>query len=135
MAVALLPARSRKAISLTALIDVVFILLMFFMLTSSFSQLEALALKTASAVEVASEDAADPALVLVDEAGRYYLNQLASAALTIGQLRDKIGASQPVVILPYSYTAVQVLVDAMHDLKAAGFERLTLGSSIAADEQ
>lgn len=130
---ALLPLRSRKGISLTALIDVVFILLMFFMLTSSFSQLQALALKSASAVDVAPENKAKPALVIVDETGQYYLNTLSGTVLSPSQLLTEIASDQAVVLLPYSGTTVQVLVNAMHELQAAGFEQLTLGSSVAAD--
>lgn len=133
MATALLPARSRKTISLTALIDVVFILLMFFMLTSSFSQLQALALKSASAVEEVPVKSTDPALLIVDDAGRFYFNSRSAPAQTVKELRADIAADQAVVLLPYSNTSVQVLVDAMQSLKTAGFEQLTLGSSLAAE--
>lgn len=55
--------RKSKKISLTALIDVVFILLMFFMLTSTFSQWKSLPLPAAKASSESSDEI--PALILV----------------------------------------------------------------------
>ena len=58
MSTSLLYTRRRSRIGMTALIDVVFILLMFFMLTSSFNQWKAVDFRSPVAVENQSADSA-----------------------------------------------------------------------------
>lgn len=92
-----LAPRRRRPISLTALIDVVFILLMFFMLTSTFSQWQALSLTSASADSHATTS--EPQLVLIYADGRLrVLHETLSPLLSHGTLAAALTHGVPVVI-------------------------------------
>lgn len=123
---ALWPARTRKTISLTALIDVVFILLMFFMLTSSFSQWRAISLNT----PVASEQTSDrpPQLLIIHSDGSF--SQPGESGLPLQQAIDDFDHRHPVVLLPEEKTTVQTIVSALEQLKGAGIAQLSLGNTL-----
>jgi len=69
--------RKKKGISLTALIDVVFILLMFFMLTSTFIKLHKVELQTAAAGDdvVHEQKQVEPQLIIIRESNQVDNNQ------------------------------------------------------------
>jgi len=118
-------ARRRSVISLTPLIDVVFILLVFFMLASSFMDWRALSLDTAAAGRpVAAEK--EPFVVQI-EAGKLRLN---GEAITLEELiakaRARRPADQPVSPQPMGRTRVQAVVRVLDALNAAGVGPLKL---------
>ncbi|MGD9660954.1 MAG: ExbD/TolR family protein [Porticoccaceae bacterium] len=121
-------ARRTKAISLTPLIDVVFILLLFFMVTSAFTRQKQLEL--ASPVASSAVDAGVPQLVYVDE-----LNNLRlwgeAAMVADEQLAAALDSAKPVVLVPASSASVQTLVTAMARLKGLGIVELSLGKPSA----
>lgn len=122
---------SPRRISLTPLIDVVFILLMFFMLTSSFIQWQQIELTTPRAP--ASAAAAEPALVArLDTAGQLAIHGAVFPAqdLSTEQLAGIPGysADRALVVVPAAEVPVQRVVDTLERLAAAGVTRLTLGS-------
>ena len=115
---ALYTRKSRK-ISLTALIDVVFILLMFFMLTSTFSQWKAVDFH--SPVTTDKPDDSQPLMLILRADG--------SMSLTDGSL--ELGATQKVspyafaagsalILLPEADTRVQLIVSRLEELKQSG---------------
>jgi len=118
-------ARRRSVISLTPLIDVVFILLVFFMLASSFLDWRTLALDTAAAGAPAPAEEA-PFLVQI-ETGELRLN---GAAITLATLIDaarvRRPAAQPVSLQPMAETRVQAVVRVLDALNAAGVGPLKL---------
>ena len=127
---ALLPPRRRLVISLTALIDVVFILLMFFMLTSSFIKVRSLEMQAPVASD--SKDTPDPELLLINSAGAisrfdgellasHYL-QLDAAALA------RLERGKAIVLIPAAGAKVQAMVTTLETLQAAGFNT-SLGDS------
>lgn len=118
----------RKALSLTALIDVVFILLMFFMLTTSFTREKQFEL----ASPVASSDAQGqtPRQLLLQANGELALplgkvggNHL---ALTDKDIAADFTHDQPLIIRPAPDANVQAIVSALARLKALGFSQLSL---------
>lgn len=123
--------RSPRRIGLTPLIDVVFILLMFFMLTSSFIQWQQIELKTPRAPAGAA--AAEPALVArLDTAGRLTIN---GAVIPVRDLNSEqiagirgYSTGRALVVVPAAEVPVQRVVDTLERLAAAGVTRLTLGS-------
>jgi len=128
----LLSRRARtKAISLTPLIDVVFILLMFFMLTSSFVRWQALDLHS----PVASEQSPlnDPQLFLLT---REHSLQLNGTEMVIPHYSDfnsshasRLDPHTASVLLPHPEVDIQTLVSALETLQAAGLHSVSLGHS------
>jgi biopolymer transport protein ExbD len=121
----LLPQRRKQSISLTALIDVVFILLMFFMLTSSFTKFSALEMQSSLAASTASDS--KPQLLRLALDGQLSSEQ--TTALTDSALTSDFDISVPTVLQPTPDTQVQVIVDALSRLKTLGFTQVTLGKS------
>ena len=115
------PARKRALIKLTPLIDVVFILLIFFMLASSFLDWRAIDM---DAPVRAGAGAADDAAFLIDIApDGLTLNGKEATLDMIGvQLEDAIteDAQQPVLIAPAAGVSLQRLVTVLDAAKAAG---------------
>ncbi|QHJ10477.1 hypothetical protein FX988_00691 [Paraglaciecola mesophila] len=120
-----LPQRRKQSISLTALIDVVFILLMFFMLTSSFTKFSAVEMQSSLAASTASDS--KPQLLRLALDGQ--LSNEQTMALTDSALTSDLDISMPTVLQPTPDTQVQVIVDALSRMKTLGFTQVTLGKS------
>ncbi len=119
------PAR-RRAISLTPLIDVVFILLLFFMLSSSFTQWRQLDLAVPG--NGASAAPAQHQVRLLSDDGRFRLDGMeldlqdsSALARQIGPHRDDL-----FVISADSGIATQAMIRLLDALKAAGAQQLSL---------
>ena len=121
--------RRRRLISLTPLIDVVFILLLFFMLASNFIEWRAIALNTPahSASSSATKDRA--VLVRLARDGSIDLN---GQVLTLQQLGEQLqpflnrNPKQAVLVQPSADTELQTLVNLLDKLTAIGVQNLTL---------
>ena len=122
----ILPPKRKKSISLTALIDVVFILLMFFMLTSSFTQFSAIDMQTALAASATSE--LKPQQLHLDIEGQLRSVDSANtgAVLSDDMLQAAWDNKAATVVLPAGNTPVQVIVDTLSRLQSLGFTRVTL---------
>lgn len=117
--------RRSRAISLTPLIDVVFILLLFFMLTSTFIRQKELALS--SLTQSADAEAREPQIVEINTQGDY---RLRGQALVYGGLQAVVSVldrESPVVLQPSADASVQLIVTALNELKLEGVETLRLG--------
>lgn len=132
---ALLPPRRRLVISLTALIDVVFILLMFFMLTSSFVKVRSLEMQAPVASD--SQETPEPELLLINRSGaisRFGGEQLAGHYQQLdAQALARLERGKAIVLVPAASVSVQALVTTLETLKAAGFNA-SLGDSQADSE-
>ncbi|WP_371156890.1 ExbD/TolR family protein [Jannaschia sp. 2305UL9-9] len=110
----------RKGISLTPLIDVIFLLLLFFMLTSTFSQYASLPLSSSGAGQTAGDRA--PLFLRATPEG-WTLN---GRPVTPEALAPAIAAlrtpepGQPVILAPANGLLAQGLVDALAALTAIG---------------
>lgn len=122
----------RRAISLTALIDVVFILLMFFMLTSSFQQWGTLDLQplVSSAAKVEQE----PCLVTLSELGGLAIDgrgwQLENFRLLDASHRHWFGDGVPVIVLPEAGVAVQDVIDLLDRIRGLGVTNVNYGGVV-----
>lgn len=132
---ALLLPRRRRGIGLTALIDVVFILLLFFMLTSTFTQWKAVDFKSPVASDDA--DADDPQLVILGGDGSLTLR---GSAFSVGSYQElspqyltAFDNNRPVVVLPEADSHVQDIVATIERLQSIGLNAVTLGKAIPAD--
>lgn len=124
------PIRSRRPlVSLTPLIDVVFILLVFFMLASSFSTEQVIELLTPAATEPAPQGQAGAALVRVGPGGGIDLN---GEPLTRSELAVRVGAwsvsEEPrrYLVQPSPGVTAQQAVEVLDLLKSSGAESVSL---------
>jgi biopolymer transport protein ExbD len=117
--------RARRRPGLTPLIDVVFLLLVFFMLASRFDRENALSLSVAT-----SGDSGDSAAVLrieLDAAGRATIDgALASDARIRSEAARAARDALPLRVRPSPDTALQPIVDVLGTLERAGAPGATL---------
>lgn len=123
-------ARSRRPlISLTPLIDVVFILLVFFMLASSFSSEQVIDMLAPADTESVQEGQAGAALVRIKLNGDLDLN---GEPLARAELAQRIAAwsvtEQPrrYLVQPQKGVTVQQIVTVVDLLKSSGAESVSL---------
>lgn len=119
--------RRRRLIGLTPLIDVVFILLLFFMLASQFNQWRAVRISATGTPGIG--DSAPAVLVRVHDDGSVDLNgePIASHALT-ARLRQALTREPDLAVRIESADEVplQALVTVFDQLHAAGIDRMNL---------
>ena len=122
----------RRAISLTALIDVVFILLLFFMLTSTFTHWKAVDFQ----FPVASPDLStqEPQALILHQDGSLSLHgqpfHLPTPNDPIPRRAGAFDVARPVVVFPEANTRVQMIISAFEELQAAGIAGVSLGKSL-----
>ena len=131
------PARARRRVSLTALIDVVFLLLVFFMLGSRFFDYGAISLE-AQAVAVGSERA-DERVVRVDlhDDGRIDVaGEPVDRASVAEAVRERLGehGRTAVIVAPDDDVPVEWLVGALDAVRRSGADAITLGRRSARPE-
>lgn len=125
--------RTRKRsviINLTSLIDVLFLLLIFFMVSTTFVSQPAISLQLPTAVHSEAERQA-PIVVHVDENGRVYLNDepIELALLEqelISRLADQIEKS--VVLKADSRVSHGVVIHVLDLIKGAGVRKLVVAT-------
>lgn len=117
------------AIGLTPLIDVVFILLLFFMLASDLGWINQVEVDT-SRVDTAAQDQRSAIFLRVHGDGSY---SLVDERLDQGELKRRISTrlglnpAQAVVVHPDGDVRLQSLIDILDQLTALGVSSLTLG--------
>ena len=122
------PVRKRPLISLTPLIDVVFILLIFFMLASSFLDWRAINLDAPVQASGAAASTEGALLIEIKSDGL----RLAAEQVTLDALADRVSehlATKPdqrVLIKPSEGVPLQRTVDVLDRLKAIGVSDMSL---------
>jgi biopolymer transport protein ExbD len=121
------PKRSR-APGLTSLIDVIFLLLMFFMLASTFSIYQKL--DVTSGAEGTGQMEQSPILLQVFAEGQLSVNgDRVKVEALIATLSDAgIEKIRPVAIIPAKDSTVQDVVSALEMLKTAGWSATIVGN-------
>lgn len=122
------PDRPRRRANLTPMIDVVFLLLVFFMLVSRFGVDRVLPLALPGGAGPAPVWSGPPRLVEVGPAGGLALNgvPVAPEALAAALAPLVQGPGDPIVLRARDGASLQALVAAMERLQAAGHTRLLL---------
>jgi len=133
----------KRNISLTALIDVVFILLMFFMLTTQFTQWQSIPLQLSQASSIPARQVQIEALI-INQHGLITFSRPAKFDLTSNHpsleeqkyFKDytqadfsQILLAQDISLHPYSQTSVRTLIEALDHFKSIGVN-LSIGSQI-----
>ncbi|GGA57502.1 ExbD/TolR family protein [Pelagibacterium lentulum] len=112
--------RKRRPLSLTSLIDVIFLLLLFFMLTSTFSRYAEIPV---SGGRVGSSGVAETAgiLIRIDHQGAWEINgepmEPGAVGAELQRLSDLGGTSA--ILLPRQDVSTQQLVEALEHLRRA----------------
>lgn len=128
------------AINLTPLIDVVFLLLIFFMVTTTFTRDTRLTVNLPEADAQQAEAVPDQIEVLVSQAGRYsvnerVLNDTEAAALSRALLEVAAGdRSRAILLIADAEATHQAVVTAMDAIGQAGFNRLSIATRRPQDD-
>lgn len=121
-----------EGINLTPLIDVVFLLLIFFMVSTTFTKETHLSIDLPEAVGEKSSEIPDQIEILINGDGSYSVNGLALVNNKVATLRsalDKVAEGNyqlPLVITADAKTPHQAVVQAMDVAGQLGFARLSI---------
>ncbi|HET6603920.1 MAG TPA: biopolymer transporter ExbD [Xanthomonadaceae bacterium] len=122
-------------INLTSLIDVVFTLIIFFVVTTTFDDRTALEVRLPEASPEPATAPTDPLVIAIDREGRYIVGGAELPSPDADELRKAIarvaGAdrTRAVVLRADARTPHQSVVTAMDVLGQLGFERLSIATT------
>jgi biopolymer transport protein ExbD len=122
-------------INLIPLIDVLFCLILFLVLTTSFNQRAALRLQLPQAQAGIVPDERPPLILLVDVEGRFFVGNTEVTRKDVGTLKAAIAQAagadrtRPVVLRADGRTAHQSVITAMDALGQLGFTRLSIATT------
>ena len=122
--------RTRPKFNIAPLIDVVFLLLVFFMLASSFVEPSAFDLSTPQR-DAAAQSGGDPLVVDVAVGGEIRLNGLLLSTDQLGaELSERVGdvLERPVTVRAEATVSVQHLVSVMDQVRGAGLKNVLLAT-------
>lgn len=117
-------------INVTSLIDVMFLLLIFFMVSSTFKLQPAIEL-TLPRSATAETVAATPVVVYLDDAGQLYLNEQAVDRQELRtRLRERLAASDDdrIVLRADEHAEHGAVVELIDLIKESGFRRVSLAA-------
>lgn len=119
---------TRSGINMTPLIDVVFILLMFFMLASNFEQKHSLQLNTVLSTDSTDIESVKIFTILVADTGQYFLND---KPLEMNELLKQLVLVQRsevdfvVHLKSHAESSLQQLLDTLDSLTAQGITEIS----------
>jgi biopolymer transport protein ExbD len=126
-------------INLTPLIDVVFLLLIFFMVSTTFNRESELSIELPAASAEARERQPESIEVAIDAQGRYYvngrplLNTQSNTVLRALESAAGENESPPIIISADAKTPHQAVVQIMDAARELGFVRLTFATRLVSD--
>lgn len=131
--------REEPEISLTSLIDVVFTLIIFFVVTTTFDERSAVQLDLPKAAPDAASVPRETITVAIDAQGRYYIGDnevLKRDPATLRQAIEEVvgdDREMPVVLRADANTPHQSVVTALDVLGQLGFARISI-ATVGAEE-
>ena len=135
------PRRRRSLeVNITPLIDVVFLLLIFFMVSTTFDRYSEIHIELPRADAETSEKQADHIDVTIDREGRYFVDQREVVNTSLDTLRRALKKALgerseiPVVISADARTPHQSVITAMDAASRAGLFNITFATAGAADQ-
>lgn len=128
-------------VNLTSLIDVVLLLLVFFMVTTSFVRESQIAIRLPEVDTAAAAAATPPVEISISAGGDYRVNgrplvdnRPATLAAAIRQLADELDAAPAVTISADAEASHQSVVTAMDVVGRLGFSEISIATVRAAGE-
>jgi biopolymer transport protein ExbD len=128
-------------INLIPLIDVLFCLILFLVLTTSFNQRNAMKLQLPQAQAETVPDTGSPLIIVVDADGHYYVGNNEVLKSDVESVKDAIRRaagderSQSVILRADGRTPHQFVVTAMDALGQLGFSHLAIATTPAQKKQ
>ncbi len=119
----------RKSLSLTPLIDVVFILLLFFMLASRMDNWQAASLATFAQQTAHTQTDSEVIVIDIDVTGVSAISGIdvtMMELLNLLQSKIAIDQKQPVTLRPASETTVQMLLHVVDKVRESGVQHLSI---------
>ncbi|MDH3763220.1 MAG: biopolymer transporter ExbD [Gammaproteobacteria bacterium] len=121
-------------INLTPLIDVVFLLLIFFMVSTTFDTTSQLKIKLPEASQLKTQDPAQKLNLMIDANGAFFLNSREltnnrSTTLKAALERAMEGSKIPIVIQSDADSPVQSLVTAMDVIGQMGLTQVSIATT------
>ena len=122
-------------INLTSLIDVVFLLLIFFMVTTTFDRASMLRVELPEASDAETAAPVDTLELVINEEGRYFINNMEVVNVRLETLKDAlveaVGSQRdiPVVLRADARTPHQAVVTAMDAIGQLGFVNLSIATT------
>jgi biopolymer transport protein ExbD len=132
--------REEPEISLTSLIDVVFTLIIFFVVTTTFDERSAIALQLPEASRQEQVDLAVPLLLVIDAEGRYFIGEeevLQKDAASLRRAIEQVAGEdreRPVTLRADARTEHQRVVTALDVLRSLGFARVQFATTASEPE-
>lgn len=126
--------REEPELNLTSLIDVVFTLIIFFVVTTTFDQRSALKLELPKSSATPTPESTEPLIVSIDAGGRYLVGSNEVLKTDPDSLREAIGRAagedrkQAVVLRADAKTPHQSVVTALDVLGQLGFARISIAT-------
>lgn len=126
--------RGDPEINLTSLIDVVFLLLLFFILTTSFNRESALRIDLPKASEQAAVEEQKPIMLSIDAAGEFYVDGRQVVNTQVESLKRVLRAAlgerkdPPLIISADAKTPHQAVVTAMDAARQVGLIHLSIAT-------
>jgi len=131
------PRREEEVdVNLTPLIDVVFLLLIFFMVSTTFIRESEIELTLPEASVEAREEAVDKIEIAIDKDGRFFVNGNALINTQLATIRQALNEAKsdggdPIVIISADATAThQSVVTVMDAARLVGLTRITFPTKI-----
>jgi biopolymer transport protein ExbD len=124
------PPKRKQAISLTPLIDVVFILLLFFMLSSSFAKWQAIQLPASTALQQASNEIVR--VILHRDGNEFSVNAKRYKVTNLNALTELI-ANNPQTVFALQVekqVSTQALITLLDNFKKSGARKVSLAGVI-----
>ena len=135
------PQREEEVdVNLTPLIDVVFLLLIFFMVSTSFIRESEIELTLPEASAEVREDPIDVIEVAIDAKGRFFVNGNALINTQLDTVRQALNDvrpadAEPVVIISADAAAThQTVITVMDAARQVGLNRITFPTKISEDQ-
>ncbi len=128
-------------INLISLIDVLFCLILFLVVTTTFNQRSMLKLQLPQAQATAKAEPGEPLVVLVDSEGKYYVGSSEVLKNSVADLKEAVigmagdRRDQAVVIRGDARAPYQAMITAMDALGQLGFTQIQLATTPEAKKQ
>lgn len=124
-----IPVRSKDTgLNLTPLIDIVFLLLVFFLLTTHFIEEDGIGVRLPSAASVTTRDRNEVAVAITREGDLFVEGQRLELEALAGKLRGMLKADTTVIIRGDRDVSLQLAVSVMETAKEAGASRLVVAT-------
>ncbi|OEU51586.1 MAG: hypothetical protein BA871_10335 [Desulfuromonadales bacterium C00003096] len=124
-----IPVRSKSTgLNLTPLIDIVFLLLVFFLLTTQFIEEDGIGVKLPSSNSFTTRDRDEVAIAITQQGDLFVQGQRLPLAGLTAKLEAILGADTTVVVRGDRDVALQTLVSVMEKAKQAGAARLVVAT-------